>query len=200
MNTGHASVTITNMANEVVRYLKYSQFSFFGSLVVCFMLEPTVIASNLGISYYGNHKLTIIPYLLGLLLTSYFIIKAARALPRMSRTFNALAEALIAIALLIVGVLLTPYSVTTLFDRAHVLASGILFVVELVLATWLIMMTYGDRVSLALLIIQIFGAIIATVSLVTSIELMLTGQVITQLAFGLLLIRAFGQLVERPQT
>lgn len=187
------------MANEVVRYLKYSQVSFFGLLVVCFVLEPTVITSNLGISYYGNHKLTIIPYLLGLLLTSYFIIKAARALPRTSRAFNAMAEALIALALLIIGVLITPYSVTTLFDRAHVLASGILFVIELALAIWLVVMTYRDWVSLTLLLVQVIGALIAMVSLVTSIELMLTGQVITQLAFGLLLIRAFGQLIEQPQ-
>lgn len=187
------------MANEVVRYLKYSQVSFFSLLIVCFVLEPTVITSNLGISFYGNHRLTVVPYLLGLLLTSYFIIKAARAMPRTSRAFNAMAEALIALGLLIIGVLMTPYSVTTLFDRAHVLASGILFVVELALATWLVVMTYRDWVSLALLAAQIIGALIATISLVTSIELMLTGQVITQLAFGVLLVRAFGQLIKQPQ-
>lgn len=187
------------MANEVVRYLRYSQFSFFGSLLVCFLLDPRVITGNLGISYYGNYQLTIIPYLIGLLLTSYFIIRAARALPRTSRTFNAMAEILTAVALLIVGVLLTPYSVATLFDRAHVLTSGILFVVELALAIWLVVMTYRDWVSLTLLTAQLVGALIAMISLVTSIELMLTGQVIAQLAFGLLLIRALGQVIEQSQ-
>lgn len=228
-----------SMNNKTVKYLKYSQYSFFGSLTICFLLVPKVATGNLGISYFGNHLRTILPYLIGLLMTSYFIIKAANTLERPNHTLHLLdslpkivhsqtksthaktalsvtkvlkreekllatkrdlhrssilSEALIVLALLIISVLLTPYTVNTLFDKAHIFTSSVLFFVELGIAIWLVFITNKNLKNISLLAMQIIGAMIALMSLSSNIELMLTGQLVAQLAFGFLLINTVDEL------
>ena len=172
---------------KATKYLIYSQSSFFVMLVTCFLLVPKVITSNLGISYFGTNKLTIIPYAAGLLITCFFIIKAAK---NINHSQTLLSDFMASIALLIFGVLLTPYSVGALFDRVHLVASASLFLTELMLSIWLVKLSGKDLTNVVLVLVQFIGAFIAFVSLISKVELMLTGQVIVQLTFGLILIRS----------
>lgn len=182
------------MRKKSVNYLVYSQLSFFGSMFICFALIPEAVTGNLGISFYGNYKKTLIPYTLGLFLTSYFIVKAANALQRAHAELKSISEFMFVIAILIIAVSLTPYSVDTIVDWAHILTSSVLFIVELLLALHITKLTrYRSDIQL-LLGLQLMGALIAGASLLPDTEIMLTGQVITQLAFGILLIRGVDQL------
>ncbi len=181
-------------AARAVRYVAYSELSFFGMLLVCVALIPRAATGNLGLSFYGTYHTTIIPYTAGMLLAGYYLIKAAHTLPHHTTTLQYLTEALIVLAVLIVGVCLTPYSVDLLFDRAHIATSAVLFLVELLLAGWLVYGACRGPGNVALFAAQIIGALVSMLSAVNTADLMLPGEFVTQLAFGVLLIRCLHQL------
>lgn len=187
-------------AAKAVHYVVYSQLFFFGMLAVCVALVPRAATGNLGLSYYGTSRTTIVPYTAGLLLTAYFLIKAGHKLPQDTTTLRYLTEVLIVLAVLVVGVWLTPYSVDMLFDRAHIATSAILFMVELALAGWLVYGSCRGLINGLLLGVQIAGALVSMLSSVNTADLMLPGEFVTQLAFGVLLIRCLHQLTRvRPR-
>lgn len=177
------------LINKPTRYLVMSQVVFFSSITICALLKPDVVSTNLGISYFGNYKVSLLPYTIGLLSSGYLIIKAGNALPRTDKTFKTLSEALYILAILIIGVCLTPYSLNEAINWLHIGASSLVFTAELALALWLVARQKHDITNIGLLIIQSSGALIALFSLIDTVELMFTAQLITQLAFGMLLIR-----------
>jgi hypothetical protein len=180
------------------RYAAYSQIAFFSTLAVCLALVQWPLVDGLGLSYYGTVRATVVPYAAGLLLAGYFMSKAAHALPRGSASLRLLSEALLVLAILAVGVCLTPYSFDVLFKWAHFAASALLFVVELLLAAWLAWDLRPRALNLALLALQLLGASIALASEWRVVQLMLPGEVLTQLAFGVLLVRCLS-LMAHPR-
>lgn len=181
-------------AARAVRYVTYSQIAFFGMVAICIVLIPRPATGNLGLSFYGTRHATVVLYTAGLLLSGYFLIKAAHALPQDTRTLRLVTEALLALGILVVGVCLTPYSLDMLFDRAHIATSTVLFLVELWLAIWLVYRPCRNTLNAGLLLVQIAGALISMFSVMNEVDLMLPGELVTQLAFGILMIRCLHQL------
>ncbi len=171
-------------------------------LAVCISLAPQAVAHHLGLSYVGTDTATIPFYVIGLLLTGYFLIKAAHALPQHIAPCRTLSEILLVLAILVVGVCLTPYSVDAAFDWAHVTASTVLFVLELGLGIWLVTGPCRGTRAAALLAVQVTGALVAFLSEVGIVHRMLVGEILTQLAFGVLLVRCWWRmtspLADRP--
>lgn len=188
--------------NKVTRYLLFSQLIFFGSMLTCLMLRPSVVRANVGVSEFGTVGRTLVPYMTGLLLTSYFMARAAHRLDHHQRRQVILADWLLAIAILIIAVSLTPYSIGSLFDTVHVVITGIAFALEIGLAIWLVAEVSKKRLLGSLLAVQLAGALVCTASLSESFQFMLTGQLISQLAFGGVLILGVDSLVRknRPKT
>ncbi len=184
---------------RATHYVTYSQACFFITIAVCIVLMPGAAAHHDGLSDFGIHERTVVPYVAGLLLTGYFMIKAAHALPQNTRTLKFLTEALFALAVLVVGVSLTPYSVDALFDWAHIGASSVLFLDELVLAVWLVFAHVRGRLNFALLAAQLAAALVAFYSELGVLDRMLTGEIATQVAFGILLIRCLHRLTQTPE-
>lgn len=182
------------MKNKAVEYLKYSQISLFSSLAVCFLLVPKVIYDNRGVSYFGNHHLTIVPYAIGLILTSYFMFKASVALPTKNKRVVLLSKVLKVMAVLLIGVLLTPYKISDTMYHIHVGVGSLLFSIQFFLIIWLVVNTPTSKSNRFLLGTLLLGNVISMISLLPTVQIMLLGQIITQLSFGLLLIRTTQQL------
>jgi hypothetical protein len=180
------------------------QICLSGGLLICIAARPRGLATNNGISYYGTLWQTFVPYAVALLGSAFFTrrallaiapaVPASRPGPRLDlrRTANLLAVLLLAIAV-------TPYSLGLLFDWVHTVVSTVLFLLQLILAIQLIRWTDGGAPSLCLFFAQLTGALIAARYVLPRHGFLLHGQVLFELAFGGLLIRS-ATLLQSPRT
>ncbi len=181
---------------DAARQVVYSLTATILTLVVCFSLLPRVLITNTGLSYFSIQKITVLPFTVGMLAASYFIARAARVLPRGSEpTLRRLEVILCIIALLIVCVLATPYSVNPLLSVLHTIAATTLFVCELAAAAWLLYKTGPNRIKLLLMCCQLVGVVLAYLAYTLQANVMLTAELLIQYAFGTLLVIACNQLV-----
>ncbi|MGA3150323.1 MAG: hypothetical protein ABSD10_01725 [Candidatus Saccharimonadales bacterium] len=186
------------MANKVVRYLVLSQLSLFIFLGTCIALLPRFLfeRNEGGVSNYGVHAATIVPYSLAFLLCGVFILQAARYIPRTTQSLNCLRYALYALAGLLFLVLATtyPYKINSTLRIIHIISGVMIFCFEMVMAVWLVMVLVKDRVNISLLAAQLVGFFIAFFTLIGAAHLLFVAQSITGMAFGALLIRIGSQL------
>ncbi len=183
---------------KAVRYLLYAQLSFFGFLLIAIFMTPEAFDNNHGLSYYGEHVATAIPYGLGFLLAGFFLTKAASTLPTNPQPFKVLAKGIEVVVILMIAVFLTPDTISTFFNWAHYIAAASLFIVELGLAIWLVVGWQRDWLVVGLLAIQFMAGITAMLSQLHVIYYLSEGILLFQLAFGLLLIHEVGLLLQRP--
>lgn len=166
----------------------FGQIALWLSLLVSALLLPGIVSANSGISNFGVHARTILPYGLGFLLCGYLTLMAAHSIKREDNVTTTLSRALFLLSLLLLGILLTPYSVNRLFDWSHMAVGGLLFMFELAFAAWLVRLR-PDNISFALFTAQCLGSAVAALSLLGAIQLMFVGQMAAEIAFGILLVR-----------
>lgn len=100
------------MNATAIRNLIYSRLWFFVSVAVCLAISQGAITSNVGISYYGVTRSTVVWYVIGLLGAGWFVVRATRAMNTVRPDVRRLALALNVLVVLLCGVVLTPYTVT----------------------------------------------------------------------------------------
>jgi hypothetical protein len=187
------------LKTKAVGYLILAQICFFGFLMIAIIMTPAAFSDNHGLSYYGEHKLTAIPYGLGFLLGSFFLMKVTSALPAKIQPFKNLAVAIQVLVLLLIGVFLTPGNLNRFFDWAHNIVAAGLFIFELGLALWLIIWWYKDLAIISLFIIQLIAGLVAMLSQLDVIYYLSEGILIFQLSFGLLFTREIAYLLAKGQ-
>jgi hypothetical protein len=183
------------MGHRVIKFLLIGQLCLWSGLLVCYLLAPNVVYSNYGISHFGVYKHTILPYGVAFLLCGYFTILAAREIRSTKQIPGQLSQALLVLALCMLAILLTPYTVQPVLDWTHMIAGTILFSFQSVLSGWLVWQ-HPDQRAVLLFSLQLIGCVIAALSLFHFIQLMFTGQIITQLAFGTLLIHSVLKILQ----
>ncbi len=188
------------MASRSIRYLTLSQLCFFIFVILCISLMPDFLFSRDegGISNFGVHRATILPFTLAFLGSSLLILKAARFIPSSSKLYNRLRYGLYILACLILSVLAStyPYKLNKTLDNLHILIGLMLFYYEMGFAIWLTLVVKRKRVNFLLLIIQSLGFFMGLLTLINVIHLLFVAQVITSLGFGLLIIYSVGQLMQ----
>lgn len=170
-------------------YLIRSQLLIYATWLICILLVPASLNANSGLSYFGVHKLTIVPFSFGMLASAYFILKSLHFQPNeqvKSRWFN---YALRAIALCMVGIIITPYSFGGWFDLAHRTFGISLFSLQLLLALWLVMFNKRSWMNYGLLGLQIAGGLVSLVYLNPTHGYLIQGQLLFQMAFSAILLR-----------
>jgi hypothetical protein len=151
-------------------------------LSISYLLAPDIARSNEGISTFGIYARTILPYALGFLMFSCFTFAAVYTIEYRDINAAVLARALLVLVLLLLGVLLTPYSVNAWLDWSHTVIAGTLFMCQLVLAAWFLQL-HPDAIGWLLFASQCLGSVLAALSLVHIFDYMLIGQIIAQSAF-----------------
>ncbi|HET9850583.1 MAG TPA: hypothetical protein VFP35_03105 [Candidatus Saccharimonadales bacterium] len=174
-----------------------SQAVLYGSFLLCVLIAPASLAANNGLSYFGVHPLTAIPFGAGLIISAYLIFSA---LGRWQANLHKpVRRALQVVALLMIGVVLTPYSISSWFDYLHTAIGTCLFVIQLIVAFWIIKKGGWHWRDVLLLAIQVAGGVIALIYLKLDQGFLLQGQVIFQLAFSGILLNNLEVLkTERP--
>jgi hypothetical protein len=174
------------MGSQAIRSIVWGQACLYTGLVVAILIKPSGLASNDGISYFGTFARTVVPYTLGLLGSAYLCLIASKYID--SPEFRPLKDSLVAIALLMVFIVATPYSVKPLLDWIHTAAGTALFCLQLLLSGWLAYKLHYNIAIVVLAIIELAAGIACAIYLLPNHGLLMQCQIIFQVAFGILLI------------
>ena len=184
------------MNNASVRYLIYGQIGFFVCISIAILLAPSGLHANHGLSFYGVTWPTTVLYAIGFFLIGYFSAKATKYFASDSVEHKVITKILRLVPWLLFAIYVTPYSVGQWMDDIHSAFGSTLFVLELGLAIWLAFFVLRDRILKFLTITQFAGGLVSFFSLLGFMSLLIQGQIVFQLAFGVLIIRAVAALSE----
>ncbi len=188
------------MNHGAARYLIYSQLSLLLFLSICTVLMPGFLFSHNegGMSNYGIHALTVVPYTLAFLLCSICIVRAASLLPLTSRYSHNFRYGLYAAACLFFLVLVTtyPYKTDNLFANLHIAVTVTIFWFQTALAFWMTWRVLKDTLSISIFAIELVGFGLAFFTFINSLHVLFIAQIITGAAFGTLLVRTAQRLAQ----
>ncbi|MBO3745369.1 hypothetical protein J5X84_04755 [Streptosporangiaceae bacterium NEAU-GS5] len=170
------------------------QILLFGGLVVCVALVPAGLGANKGFSFFGIHWLTVVPYAVGVLGCALFTRRALRAAAPATPAPARARQAADAFGLLTAGLVVTPDYAENVLAWTHRALGASLFVIQLVLAARLVAWAGGDPLSAAFWLFQLGGGVICAIYVLRAEGFLLQGQVLFQLAFGVVLARTLPRL------
>lgn len=180
------------MERSIKKYLFSSQLCLWLSVIVCLALIPHFLFSKDegGMSNYGVHLKTVIPYSIGLLLAALFVVKAALRLKRSSH----LRAVLLGYAAALSLILITTYGYkrNIYLKDTHIAVTIVFFWFELLTAVWLCKRFLADQINISLIVLQLIGFIIGAVTLFGPLHLLFVAQLLTIIPFGMILIRSSG--------
>jgi hypothetical protein len=155
-----------------------------------------------GVSNYGTHLLTIVPYTLAFLFCALFTAQAGQLLPRSPGPVRTVKRSLYVLAILLcfIPVSTYPYRINHFWAQIHDRIFMVLVGFELLLAIYLVVKIYRNWSTYLTLAIQISGAILLALNL-GGLHVLFIAQQVAGAGFGLLLITAAtalpGGLAER---
>jgi hypothetical protein len=178
------------------RYLLLSQLSLIGLLFVCCVLLPSVVIDNGGVSNFGNHRLTVVPYSLSFGLSIAFLGCAAWRLSTLPHRPWSHSGLLLGLGLLESAVLLStfPRHIAWTYSVIHDDLGIALFTYEFCWSVWLVAHRYSPLAAL-MLGVEAVGSLIALVSILKLVHLLFIGQGVATGGFSILLVGFFPALI-----
>ena len=158
--------------------------------------DPSV--GTYGISEFGVHVITAIPLGVGLFIASFYLWKIADQL-RSTRGNDAMTQAFRALSVLITLIVLTPFTVDTLFNWLPMTIGALLFLDQLALSVHILRVHNVDKALILFFAVELIGGVLAALSLPDNwLSYMFQGEVLFQIGFILMLFRGLTRLVEAP--
>lgn len=172
-----------------VRYIVWGQALFAAMMGLCLLQRPAAEAVEGGLSYYGVHVDTAVPFVAGVagcaLLTAVAILWIDSGAPWLPRLRNAILTVLV----LMIGVPATPYSVDIVMDWLHTGISVVLFVVALLVGGWIAVLV-RTFAAVVLVSLQALSGLVAGAAQIGLVALMIPSQLAFQFAFAALVAAA----------
>lgn len=178
-----------------VKYVIYGQVIFIISALICIAVMPKGLAANGGFSYYGNFSRTIIPYSLGLLLAGSFIFLAARITPK-RMPFTPVKYVTYLISVLLFVALMSPYKAD--WGWAHRKASIVVFILQLLIAVWIVIMINWNTATVLLLALLVLVIIFTAFSLQPGYGFLIQGELLYQMTFTALFAKTLAVNTTQP--
>jgi len=179
--------------SRLARYLLLAQVAFFAALATCALIEPQGLVDNHGWSYYEGRSATIVPYLLGVLVSIALILHAAQIAEHTDAPVG-LERGLRLLALFVFLDVATPDTVNAVFYWAHDATSALLFVYQLGLGLWLVRTIWRTRLGIVLLSVQFAGGLVAMFSQLQLVPVLGLGILVFQASFAVLLVASTARL------
>lgn len=183
------------MKERVVRDVARSQMAFAFFIAICVALHPGEVlkANEGGLSNYGVHLRTALPYTLALALASALSYRATRSLHTSRRETRHFKLLLLLYSGLTLLTLVTTYGYTldTPQRDLHVVVGVVITVFECAASLWMF-----DVVRQLVLVVAVglIGFVLATLTFVGVLHLLFLTQVLIGGAFALLLLRTSREL------
>lgn len=153
-------------------------------LVVSILIRPESLGHNDGLSYFGAVWWTVIPYTIAFLSYALCCAIASIKIKDNSATAKVIKKFLILMAILLVGLVITPH---TVINSIHKIFGSTLFASQLMLSLYLLY-TKGKNYWIFVLVIIMFTSGVFSAAFLTSASgFMIQAQIIYQIAFVLIL-------------
>lgn len=176
-------------------YAVASVACFWAGLIVCYSVQPTNWSQQ-GISHFGNFRASVLPYSAGLLFCALFMALEADALPEGAPSFAVYRGLLRATAALLATLLLIPsWKFGAMVGWLHRTVSAGFFLGQIGVGLCLCVMAWQSRLVASLFGVQLMGSFIVLLSAADMTPMLFGSQVVTELAFGLLLIVGTARIV-----
>ncbi len=167
------------------------QVSFFFFLAVSVALHPGFVfkVDEGGISNYGIHLKTAVPFSLAFLLCSYFSYRAGRLYRAPDVIIRRLRSLLFTYCVLLLVTLLSTYGykLDVGLKDAHIAVGVVTVTFESVASVW-IFAQLRSTVDTAFLLLQLGGLVVAGLTVFGALHLLFLGQALADVGFALLLI------------
>jgi hypothetical protein len=172
-----------------------SQIAFAFFLAICVAIHPGLVlkVNEGGMSNYGVHIKTVVPYTLALGFATTLSYWGARLIPTTTTPARHFRTLLYTYSWLILFTLLTTYSYTLNAPLKYLhVAVGIAIIVFESVASW--WMYRAIRSLQAVLFIQLLGFVLAALTFFGTLHVLFLSQILTGGGFALLLVRTCRQL------
>jgi hypothetical protein len=176
-----------------LRYFIIGQVGFYAFLIVCVLLEPSGLKGFSGFSHYGDVWRTALAYRAAFLSTTVFTLLSSFYLPDVI-PFKALRFTFRVMIMLLFGIVITTGTFNATINNIHIGIGVALFLLQLIVGSWLAIYACRDRWNITLLILAYLGSLFALVALLRIVPFLIEGQVTFELMFALLVIRSLVML------
>jgi hypothetical protein len=178
-------------SSHSARDVAWGQIGFAVFIGVCVALHPGEVlkANEGGISDYGVHAKTVVPYTLALGLPSVLTYLAARRLRVASPTARRLRALLFTYSALLALTLLStyPYTLDRTLADLHIAVGVVITVFETCASLWMYLTV---RRYIPVLVTQLLGLVLAALAIVGVLHVLFLSEVVSGVAFAYLLVRA----------
>jgi len=178
--------------NQALKNIILSQvipWVFFG---LCIAILPKGLWENDGFSFFGVNKITALPYVLAILVSSYFLLKAKKYFPGRI-PFNTIAKLIPLMAVLMIAIAITPYTINDAFGMIHQIFGILLFFIQFLLSIWLAFFVSKNRLNQIFFLVMLIGGLMSLFSILNKTSCLIEGQIIFQFANGIILINTVAQ-------
>ncbi|MFY9783125.1 MAG: hypothetical protein WAK12_06295 [Acidimicrobiales bacterium] len=176
--------------HPVASLVAFGQVGFAVFIGLCVVLHPGYVikANEGGISNFGVHLKTVVPYSLALVLPAGLTYRASRLIDASSDPLGYLRTVLRFYSVLILLTLLTTYTykIDTAFRDLHVGVGVVITIFELGASLWM----YRElRALVAVLSLELVGFVLATLTIFGALHLLFATQMLSGVAFAILLVQ-----------
>lgn len=163
--------------------LLIGQLGFLLFLAVCIGLIPRGLSANDGICYYGTQNQTLIPFALsiGSIIVSSFVF-GKRIWHE--RSLRPIAYVYFLLPVLLLAVTITPYDYSKTFHFIHVAVTILIFVVQMLLAIWILVARRWDSINIALLLLMAIEGLVSLYYVGPAHGLLLQAETAFQVTFA----------------
>ncbi len=181
--------------NQIKKYLIFSQLVFFIDIILLIIVRPQGLIVNKGISYYGTHLNTLPLYVISLAGSTLIGFKIATKFFTTDQ-YLLIKYLLISLFPLTLALIIFPYNVNAIYNIIHESLGTFIFLFQAIISLLILINIRRDILNYSLFIIQIIAGLISGYYLFPSQGFLIQGQLLFQLAFGLILIKNSTYFIE----
>lgn len=180
------------------QYILFSYVGIFLGLGICYAVIPRFLHQEGGISNYGIHRQTVVPYTLGFVLYTACTAQAARLLQRRSYSPALVTRGLYGLSMLSLVVLLStyPYKMNQFLDLFHKSSSILFLSYELAFGWYLALVVMRNWLSVSLFAAQLACLAVLVFTLMGRVHLLFIGELAAGLIFGTIVYMATDRIVD----
>ena len=186
--------TLRDVRTRAGAYIAFSQLCLLSFVALCIALHPGLVLkwNEGGLSNYGIHVKTVVPYTLGFALCSFFAFATARTLATRSHLAKQMRLLLNVYGSLVLFSMLSTYGYTlnTPLKLLHVVSGIAIILFGTGASLWMFARLRSSRSDAAWLALQLTGFVLALIDFFNVLHVLFLAQLLTGVGFGFLVVHA----------
>jgi len=186
--------TLRDVRTRVGVYIALSQLSLLSFVALCVALHPGLVLkwNEGGLSNYGIHVKTVVPYTLGFALCSFFAFATARTLAARSHLAKQMRLLLNVYGSLVLFSMLSTYGYTLNepLKLLHIVSGIAIILFGTGASLWMFARLRSSRSDSVWLAIQVAGFALALIDFFNVLHVLFLAQLLTGVGFGFLVVHA----------